>query len=90
MNLNELIERHDEKCELNRVDWPQFKEWTDPITGKTHPAGPYPCHCFGRATGIRKAERENARVERAANACLECYVTFRTPENLMRHLRVAH
>lgn len=56
---------HDESCEINRVDWPQFKESVDAITGKTLPAGPYPCHCPARADGIAKAEREIARANRA-------------------------
>lgn len=49
---------HDESCELNRPDCPQFQAWTDPITKIDYPAGPYPCHCAGREAGRRKAERE--------------------------------
>jgi hypothetical protein len=41
--------RHDGECEHNRADWPQFKEWRDPITGILRPAGPYPCHCLARS-----------------------------------------
>jgi hypothetical protein len=78
---------HDESCELNRPDWPQFKAWTDPITGVERPAGPYPCHCPARAAGFRKAERDLAR---PANACLSCGLPFRTPANLTAHLVLLH
>lgn len=46
---------HDESCEQKRADWPQFKEWTDPVTGETKPAGPYPCHCLAREQGRLRA-----------------------------------